>query len=387
MTKPYGLLADLHLHAWSAFATTLPSGVNSRLEMLLGEIERAAIEVKAAGGDTLVFAGDVFHVRGSVAPSVYNPTRDRLRHISQEHGVRIIIMPGNHDLEGRDSTRIGSAVTALEMPSDMDGDGGVGVISSPKAQWLDDQWIIMVPWFESMDDLKFQLENIEKIVWPTATVKLPARSEVDVIIHAPIDGVIEGLPCHGLDPTYLSGLGFKRVFAGHYHNHRCMTHGAVSAGMVPNGEVWSIGALAHHTWSDIGSRAGFLIVYPNEVNWRKSHLPEFLDLGKVAEFCEPEELPLLVEGNYVRVRVEAAKSKEVEAARQELLDMGARAVLVQAEPKAPVREGTTVATVKSGASLEVQVADFIKGAAKPELAEAVSKEAMDVLAAAGAMEV
>jgi hypothetical protein len=60
---------------------------------------------------------------------------------------------------------------------------------------------------------------------------------------------------------------------------------------------------------------------------------------------------------------------------------------VQAEPKAPIREGSERATVKAGASLEVQVADFIKGAAKPELAEAVAKEAMDVLAAAGAMEV
>jgi len=370
--KPYGLLADLHLHAWSSFSRTLLTGVNSRLEMLLDEVERAAIEVKAAGGDTLVFAGDIFHVRGSVAPSVLNPTRDRLREIGRKHGVGILIMPGNHDLEGRDSTRIGSAVTSLEMSCDMGGRGGVFVVDDVHMAAIDGRPIILVPWVENIETLKVVVQEVERR-WEGRPFP-PKRAECDLILHAPIDGVIAGLPGHGLDPDFLAGLGFRRVFAGHYHNHRQMRSGP--------SEVWSIGALAHHTWSDVGSRAGFLIV-GDEVSWRKSHLPEFIDIGKALEFCDPEELPLVVDGNYVRVRVEAAKVKEVEAAKKELLDMGAREVLVQAEPKAPVREGTTVATVSAGASLEVQVGEFVaKGGAKPELADAVSKEALDVLAAA-----
>ena len=109
--KPYGLMADLHLHNWNAFASVGESGVNARLQLLLNEIRRCADEVKKAGGDTIVIAGDVFHVRGSIAPSVLNPTLDTLRHLISG-GIRFVILAGNHDLEGKESNRIGSAITA-----------------------------------------------------------------------------------------------------------------------------------------------------------------------------------------------------------------------------------------------------------------------------------
>ena len=142
----------------------------------------------------------------------------------------------------------------------------------------------------------------------------------------------------------------------------------------------SIGALAHHTWSDVGTKAGFLLVDEGEVSWRKSHLPQFVDLAQLAT-VDPDDVPLLVDGNYVRVRVEADKSKEVEQARKELMDMGARAVLVQPMPKtAAVRAGTTAATVKTGASLEASVAEFIKGMNGLADSARVAAAALDVLA-------
>ena len=48
----------------------------------------------------------------------------------------------------------------------------------------------------------------------------------------------------------LAKLGFRRVFAGHYHHH-CSFE---------DGKVWSIGATTHQTASDIGTKAGFLLV-------------------------------------------------------------------------------------------------------------------------------
>jgi hypothetical protein len=400
MSKPFGLLADLHLHRWTAFASTTPEGLNSRLVGLLGEIERAAQEVKAAGGNTLILAGDIFHVRGSVAPTVLNPTQDTFRKIGYEHGVHIEIMPGNHDLEGRDTTRLGSAVTALEQPCDMDGDGGVSVRN--EIQLLNvgnsSQYVLMVPWIESVEELKKLLPDVLARATVKWNVQVPPLSEINLILHAPIDGVIEGLPAHGLSPDFLAGLGFKRVFAGHYHNHRQMHPGGVVYAPITNptvvappvtlGEVWSIGALAHHTWSDVGSRAGFLIVHEDRVDYRKSHLPAFIDLSKLAATIEPDDLPLVVDKNYVRVRVAADKAKEVEAARKELLDMGALAVLVEAQPKAPVRAGDTRATVAAGASLEQSVGDFVK--TMKELGDdqarkdAAAREALDILTAAGA---
>jgi DNA repair exonuclease SbcCD nuclease subunit len=363
VSKPYGLLADLHLHPWSMFSVANEHGVNSRLVGLLWEIHRAAEAVHKAGGDTLVFAGDVFHVRGSVAPTVLNATKDMLYRCHSSFGTQFVIIPGNHDLEGKNSTRLGSAVTALE-------DSYVAV----RNETCIDPHLnaALIPWFESVTQLKEELER-----------QAPAeKGAYDAIIHAPIDGVIPGLPMHGLDPEYLAQLGYRRIFAGHYHNHKRMHPGVAMGDPATDpryyGEVYSIGALAHHTWSDVGTQAGFLMVRPNEVQFSASHLPQFLDLTRLTE-VEPDELPMLVDKNYVRVRVEASKIKDVEAARAELLKMGAAGVLVQAEPK-PAAEMARVgvATIKSGASLEVSVGDFIKSMKDIDPA-AVATEAMAVL--------
>lgn len=352
MTIPYGLMADLHLHQWASFSNTLETGVNNRLDMLLNEIRRCAYEVGKLGGRNIVMAGDIFHVRGSVAPSVLNPTRDMLERIHKECGTHFIIIPGNHDLEGKHATRIGSAVTALESP-------WVEVVNEP--MWHGGLMAHLVPWFDSIDDLKAELERL-----PT---DIDRRSDYDAIIHAPIDGVITGLPTHGLTPEYLGKLGYGRVFGGHYHNHKTFEGGAIS-----------IGALAHHTWSDVGTKAGFLIVTPGTSlnTWFKSHLPEFIDLSKINPDDE-DDIALLVDGNYVRVRVEAAKSKEVEAARAELLEMGAKAVLVQAEPKPPADEVRATHSVTAGASLEVSVSEFIGGMKSSIPLEDITREAMSVL--------
>lgn len=376
---PYGLMADIHLHDWSAFSHTLPDGQNNRLAGLLGEIMRCAEEVQKAGGQYVVIAGDVFHVRGSVAPSVLNPARDALKFCTQVFGTRFVILAGNHDLQHKEASRMGSAITALEGPY-------VQVINEPT--YLPELNMVLVPWIESIDELKATIENLgAEGVMSKSEFK---RSHTDLILHAPIDGVIKGLPAHGLTPEYLADLGYKRVAAGHYHNHKLLYPGS-SGAMTSATDVYSIGGLAHHTWSDVGTKAGYLMMSPDRVDWRKSHLPEFIDLSQLTEL-EPEELPLLVDGNFVRVKVEASKTKEVEKARQELLDMGAKAVLVQAQPKPPAREGadgTLAPTVASGASLEVSVADFVKGMFKGTdlilgIAPDVTKAALAVLASVDA---
>src|SRR3569833_2574261 len=109
--KPYGVMSDTHNHGWSAFATVLPSGVNSRLQIILDETWRCAQEIKKAGGDTLYHGGDLFHVRGSIAPSVLNPTTDCYRAIIED-GIQVVIDAGNHDLEGKEAARVSSAGAA-----------------------------------------------------------------------------------------------------------------------------------------------------------------------------------------------------------------------------------------------------------------------------------
>jgi DNA repair exonuclease SbcCD nuclease subunit len=379
MKPAYGLAADLHFHNWSAFSTVNLDGLNSRLAGQIEELHRLCAETRAAGGQIVVLAGDIFHVRGSVAPSVLNPVRDAILHEVGANLMQFYILAGNHDLEGKEATRIGSAVTALEMD-------GVVVINEPEYVEYIGGGAYLVPWHEKIDDLKKAIEFGTRS-WE--------REDTDLILHAPIDGVIEGLPPHGLTPEYLAGLGFKRVFSGHYHNHKtwkferpCVIKGTPGFGTTLT-QVTSIGALSHHSWSDIGSKAGFVLVHPDRIDWRKSHLPAFIDLGELVE-VEEDDLFQAVDGNYVRVRVEGSKVAEMKAVVEDLKGLGARGVIVQPTPAAPVREradGTALsASVAAGASIEASVGDFIK-TAKLVAAEAlVTAAAMNVLEAAAELE-
>jgi hypothetical protein len=323
--KPYGVISDTHHHNWSAFATTLESGINSRLQQILDETVRCADEVLAAGGNTIYHGGDLFHVRGSIAPSVLNPTMDCYRSILAR-GLRIVINAGNHDLEGKDANRLGSAITALE---------GIGcsVVNAPNYGTYDD--MVIIPWIASIAKLKEAIEYVA-----------PAdRPGCDLLLHAPLDDVIPGIPDHGLEPSYLAGLGFRRVFCGHYHHH---------AEPAPN--VFSIGSLTGQTWSDIGAKAGFLLVTETEVNWRASRAPSFVEVGAGDD---GDDIPLIADGNYVRAKINSNKQSDIEGLRGYLESCGAKGVVVLPVAAAAPVARTGASIIKAGAAVEESIGAFI----------------------------
>lgn len=336
--KPYALCSDVHCHAWSAFATTNKDGVNSRLQIILDELMACATELRSRGGDTMVIAGDLFHVRGSVKPSVMNPVMDTFNKIMRM-GVFIHCIAGNHDLEGKDASEIGNAMQALGalngftpitkphfedvmMSGDYDGDGK----------------IFMFPWYSDLEVLRAKMlkaiEKMKDVGWDT--------SKIDAVIHAPLNGVLKGIPDAGLDPAELAELGYNRVFVGHFHNHKSFE----------GGKVYSVGATSHQTWNDPGSRAGYCMVYPDRVDFIPSSAPSFVDI-KSADDVEEE----IVKGNYVRLKLEDVTEAEIKTFRDELEKLGAKGVNIIATKKT---EATRVATISSGASLEVSVAEYIE---------------------------
>jgi DNA repair exonuclease SbcCD nuclease subunit len=322
--KPFGIVSDQHFHLWSAFSTTLPNGINSRLQASLDELRRCANEVRAVGGNLIINAGDTFHVRGSVSPEVLNPVMDLHQELIND-GFEIVIISGNHDLSSRDSNRLSSAVTALE---------GVGCKVVHEA--TNDCDVAFIPWMNNVNDLKDYIDHIY----------CGNRQQQDLIIHAPVDGVIAGLPDHGLTADWLGEQGFRRVFSGHYHAHKDFGNG-----------VYSIGSTTHLTWSDVGSKAGFLIVDDNEVKWFKSHAPEFIDL---TDDVEPDDVPFLVDGNFVRARVTTSKTAEINKLREWLIDCGAKGVVIQTVKQSTNTRSTAPTSISAGASLEVSIADYIK---------------------------
>lgn len=354
MTSPYGLIADIHLHPWTAFASVDPvTGMNTRLLALHRSISEACAGVQAAGGNTVVIAGDVFHVRGSVSPTVLNSTKDLLDAWARK-GMRFSIIPGNHDLEGKHSTRLGAAVTALAGLETQ-------ICDTTTTQFIGGNAIVVVPWFEDVKSLTAEIEAVAA----RATAVGGIISKIDLILHAPIDGVIFGLPDHGLSADYLGKLGFKRVFAGHYHNHKDFGNG-----------VFSIGAIAHHTWSDVDTVAGYLLVYPDRVVQVPTSAPLFVGVDSGATEAQ-------VKGNYVRANLNGSPTmKEVAELRKQFEDWGALGSRIDVL-RAPARVRPTVAGVAATGSrtVEQSIAAFITGKENPNAATVIS-ESLRVLSLA-----
>lgn len=348
--KPYGIQSDTHNHGWHAFSTILPTGINSRLQTILDETWRLALEIKKKGGDTLYHTGDLFHVRGNIAPSVLNPTLDVYRRIIEELGLKVRILAGNHDLEGRDAHRVTSAITALE---------GVGCEIVNETTFFGDDRVVMIPWIQDTTSLKAAIRKAVDDI--NGSMHSDRHSDWTLMIHAPVDGVIAGLPAHGITDKDLADYGFKYVFCGHYHHFKDFGNG-----------VYSVGASTHQTWSDLKSKAGFLIVSDDGVKWHKSHAPDFVEIdGDMDEF----EIKTIVDGAYVRAKINSAKTADVESVRAFLIESGAKGVTIITN-KVAVEASRSTSTVKAGASLEESVTEFINKS------PVTDKAALNVLCAA-----
>lgn len=354
----YAVLSDIHCHNWSMFSRINPDGVNNRLRIILDEMKRSAAELIKAGGKVMVIAGDVFHVRGSIDPEVLNPTQATIKEIL-DMGITIYAIPGNHDLKSKDTSELSSAIQTLaQTQSDK---GRFIVINEPQlVHTEDDYYLGFVPWRSSREEL---LRDLQSIASATGLI-----DQTDVFIHAGIDGVIPGMPDHGLTDVTLSKFGFRRVMAGDYHNHKVM-----------QGGVYSIGATTHQTWGDIGSKAGFLLVDEKTVRFMDTHAPKFIDVSGRDE----DEIKLICDGNYVRFRGSQMTSEDMAELKRFFETHGALGTSIQAPPaQTSQRQGATPA--KSGQTLDQSVTAYVdKVDLEPDVdRDAVKQAANDVLKAA-----
>lgn len=357
MKYPYLLSSDQHAHNWSQFANVGEDGVNTRLKAILNELTSAHKELKERGGTQSFYGGDLFHVRGRIEPSVFNPVFKAIQQLHEDAvELNSHAIPGNHDLEGKNADELGNAMQAL---SSID---GFNVYTKPTL--VGD--VLVAPWFQDLAELRAILK--------AEADKLKAfgcLDQTDVIIHAPVNGVIRGIPDHGLEAGELAAYGFRRVFSGHYHDHTVME----------GGKVISIGATTHQTWNDPGTKAGFLLVYEDRVEFHKSRAPEFIDLHDHDIGDTFDELSDLVAGNYVRFKVDDVTASEVEAHRTALSDAGALGCVILANKKRPdtTRTGTTISSSKT---MEASVGEFVANQLKPTHVVEVQKLCADLIAQA-----
>lgn len=355
--KPYGVISDVHVHQWSQFSRILPSGVNSRLQDILDAFEMAAKHVLNSDGDTLYITGDLFHVRGSVSPKVLNPTKDAIAKQTGK-GLKVVVLTGNHDLESRDSESLSNACEALS-PID-----GVTIVSQPRI--FHDDCVVMIPWYDNLEDVRKHInaaiEEIEDLG--------DSASSYTLMIHAPVNGVLIGIPDHGFYAKELARFGFKRVFSGHYHDHKQF-----------DDEVYSVGALTHQTWSDVKTLAGHIIVDDTGVHHFQNNSPKFKDFDlawdddTAAENCK---------GSFIRVRLGEADNDDINMIRDHIIGLGAIGCNVDA---IPVPKGTATARpigapAPTAPTVRQSIAEWIKANAAPSTQTEVEKLCMDIIAEA-----
>lgn len=356
MKYPYLITSDQHCHNWSQFSSVLPSGINSRLQIILAELNRAHAMLATRGGDTKFYAGDLFHVRGNVAPSVINPTFGAIRHAHNLNpALNAYALAGNHDLEGRNADELGNAMQQLSLIDRFN------VVIEPQ---LVDDTVLVISWVQDLNELRAILKE-----WSAH----PNAANIDVIIHAPVNAVIKGLPDNGLEADELAAYGFRRVFSGHYHNHMSMA----------GGKVFSVGALTHQTWNDPGTKAGFLLVYEDRVEYVPTSAPLFIDIG-ADDYPELADLRRAIEGNYVRFKIEDATEAEIKQWRDELEELGALGVNIVATKKRPDVTREASVSKAATATLEGSVAEFISKKVEGEVSAEVQRLCADFIAQARA---
>ena len=327
MTKPYLLYSDVHCHDWDAFSHVTADGLNNRLAGIVQALSGAYEHLRNEGGRTAFCAGDLFHERGKIRPSIMNPVAQ----FYQKHHkiVRSVIIPGNHDLETNETTWQGNALFTLP---------GVEAVNAPSifnANIAGACYVCMIPWQPSVKALLAVMREATSMSPPERT---------DLIIHAPLDGVLRGVPEHGLTPEVLfNAYPAKRIFCGHYHNH-------IGFG----DRVYSVGALTHQTWSDVGTKAGYLLVYPDRVEHFETTAPKFIDVDELLkdEKTDDESLEIIVKGNYTRVSVTDPTALEVGFIRDKLKSMGAAGTLVRA-----IATGADMSTARTAVAASMERLD------------------------------
>jgi DNA repair exonuclease SbcCD nuclease subunit len=247
---PYGIISDVHCHNWSAYSYPTSRGINNRLQQTLDAIELAATDVLKRGGKDLIITGDLFHTRGVLKPSIINPTIALFKDLISR-GLEVHCIDGNHDDEFKETNWLGSSTYALSLLK------GFNVFHVPT---IVDERFVFIPWIENPQE-----------VLNLATKSTTYFRNLTLFCHVGMSGVLPGNFGDTLNPADFDKLDLKYVFSGHFHNHVSF-----------NSRVYSVGALTHQTWGDVGTLAGYIVVTETGVEHYETNAPKFINFEDLA---------------------------------------------------------------------------------------------------------
>lgn len=304
--------SDLHVHPFS-FGGSIDPATNrhNRVEHGLEVLRQTAAAAVDVGAKIRFFAGDLFHERGKLKPSVLNPVVDHFREKAGKVSFLDIFMPGNHDEEARsDGEHALDVLRGIEGVKVLDGHG-YEVIS------LDDGalgigWVCHTP---NVADLK---DRVQQVAAQARLSAVPMQRKVFMVHHG-VDGALDGVPFSGFGPADLPTDDFGLVLCGDYHNHK---------ELVPK-KAWMIGAPIQHNFGDAGQPRGFMVIDHdiNDYELRPVHgVPLFKTITIKDGVLPAVDWPSMA-GNFVRVRSDDEKALDAHEAQA----IAAGALAVQRE--------------------------------------------------------
>lgn len=306
--------SDLHGHAFKPYSVKLPNGNNSRLEDAINVLQEIYEACKTYEIDIVLFAGDLFHARDTLAVPTFNAIYGGIARIKTRVDD-LGLLVGNHDQVTRDG-----AIHSIYSFSAIAQVMGKPCWHSFHCKRDKTQLhLFAIPFMED----KVTIENLLKL----ASSSKPPGETTCCLAHLGISGAKVGsnyvLISKDNPTTYhFAQAKFTQVFLGHYHQHQMLA---------PN--IRYLGATHQHNWGDTGQERGFHIwdTIENEVEFVPiKSAPKFVKI-KADEFTTDAELHAAVKGNFVRVEYDAIPDRDVWKFAKEKMK-GARKIDQRIEP-------------------------------------------------------
>jgi DNA repair exonuclease SbcCD nuclease subunit len=332
------LFSDLHGHAFKPMSKTLENGRNSRLQDAVNVLDEVYDACGSFGVDGVLFAGDLFHARGTLQVASFNAIFEGIAKIKTR--VEFFgMLVGNHD----QVTKVGdihacyafdSILTVLDNP------GWCSFRSDDKMEPL---YVYAIPYTVDKDRVENDLKTFGK------SQPVPKDGRSICLAHLGISGAKVGsnfVLVTEDNPTVLpfTNVGFDQIFLGHYHQPQTLA---------PN--MRYIGATHQHNWGDVGQNRGYLI-YDTDTNE-----VEHLDFTSAPRFIKIEHGETYdsytVGNNFVRYMCDKPLDPtEWKSTKDNILKLGARWV----EPTISKTLASEEYIFRPGMDLDDMVESFVK---------------------------
>lgn len=320
MKTPVLVISDIQFHAYKAHSRLI-NGVNSRLLDQMDAWRQAVSLGRERGCRLLLVPGDVFEVRGSIKPSIFNRVTTLIVETLKQ-GFDIAVIPGNHDMEHLEAGE--SAVDSWDHLSVGSEARACKVFKAPGAADFGGYRVLGIPYMHDVEAFKETFKRISASESPDITM-----------IHQGLDNfnTHDASPRTGLTAEWLEDNNTGIIVCGHYH----------WPGISTGGRVVNVGALVQHRFSDEGSERGCWVLESDGFKFFGIESPRFITVTRARRIGRE------CRGSIVRIR--ASSVREAERLRKKVEEAGALSVTVEIEKEFTSAHEKTVAITSPRAML------------------------------------